>query len=129
MAKYTGANLRVSVGGSLLGQTYTKSVTINESKDVHDSTGAGGGSKTFLGGEQSGTVSMDVWGDTVDTNVRDLFDLTDDDGVAVIVYPNGTGNVSISFSALWTAINEAVDKNGVVSHTVNGQITGAITRA
>jgi hypothetical protein len=129
--KYTGADLALSVGGSAVEQAVVRSVSISESKDVHDTTGAGGGPKEFLGGEQSGTLSVDLWSSDKDADVRDLFDLTDDDGVAVIVYPKGnsSGEISISFSAIWTGIEEGVEKNSVVPLRVNGQISGAITRA
>ncbi len=129
--KYVGANLALSLGGTTVEQAVVKSASINESKDVHDSTGAGGGSKTFLGGEQSGTFSVDLWSSDKDSDVRDLVDLTDDDGVAVIVYPNGntSGQISISFSVIWTGIQEVIEKNSVVGLSASAQITGAITRA
>ena len=129
--KYTGADLALSVGGSTVEQAVVRSVSISESKDVHDATGGGGGPKEFIGGEQSGTVSVDLWSSDKDADVRNLFDLTDDDGVAVIVYPKGnsSGQISISFSAIWTGIEEGVEKNSVVPLRVNGQISGAITRA
>ena len=128
--KYTGANLALTVGGTSVDQAVIKSVTSNESKDVHDATGGGGGAKEFLGGEQSATVAIDLWSSDKDADVRNLFDLSDDDGVAVVVYPKGnsSGNISISFSAIWTSIEEGVEKNSVVPLRVNGQVTGAITR-
>ena len=129
--KYTGALLAVSVAGTALEQAIVKAVTISESKDVHDSTGGGGGSKEFLGGEQSATLSLDLWASDKDADVRTKFDLTDDDGVAIIVYPKGntSGQIKISFSTIWTSIEEGVEKNSVVPLRVNGQISGAITRA
>jgi len=129
--KYTGADLALSVAGTTLEQAVVKSVTISESKDVHDATGGGGGPKEFLGGEQSATLAIDLWASDDDSDVRDHFDLSDDDGVAVVVYPKGnsSGNVSISFSAIWTSIEDGVEKNSVVPLRVNGQVTGAITRS
>ena len=102
--KYSGADLAISVAGTALEQAVVKSVTISESKEVHDATGGGGGSKEFIGGEQSATLAVDLWSSDDDSDVRDHFALTDDDGVAVIVYPKGntSGQISISFSALWT---------------------------
>ncbi|HEX9595748.1 MAG TPA: hypothetical protein VF982_02620 [Anaerolineales bacterium] len=129
--KYTGADLALSVGGTAVEQAVLRSVTISESKDVHDATGGGGGAKEFLGGEQSGTVAIDLWSSDDDADVRDLFDLGDDDGAAVVVYPKGnsSGQISISFSAIWTSVEEGVEKNSVVPLRVNGQISGAITRS
>ncbi len=128
--EYTGADLAVSIGGTALEQAVVKSVTISESKDVHDATGGGGGAKEFLGGEQSATLAIDLWSSDDDTDVRGHFDLSADDGVAVVVYPKGntSGNISISFAAIWTSIEEGVEKNSVVPLRVNGQISGAITR-
>ena len=129
--KYTGADLALSVAGTAIEQAVVKSVTISESKDVHDATGGGGGAKEFLGGEQSATLAVDLWASDNDADVRDHFDLTDDDGVAVVVYPKGntSGNVSISFSVIWTSIEEGVEKNSVVPMRANAQISGAITRS
>lgn len=129
--KYVGANLALSLGGTVVEQAVVKSASISESKDVHDSSGAGGGAKTFLGGEQASTFACDLWSSDKDADVRDLIDLTDDDGVAVIVYPNGntTGQISLSFSVIWTGIQEVIEKNSVVGLSATAQVTGAITRA
>lgn len=129
--KYVGADLAVSLGGSLVEQAVVKSASISESKDVHDSSGAGGGAKTFLGGEQAATLALDLWSTDDDSDVRDLIDLTDDDGVAVIVYPNGntTGQIVLTFSVIWTGIQEVIEKNAVVGISVTGQISGAIVRS
>lgn len=129
--KYVGANIALSLGGSVLEQAVVKSFSLSESKDVHDSTGAGGGSKVFLGGEQAATFSCDLWSSDKDSDVRDLIDLTDDDGVAVIGYPNGntTGQISLTFSVIWTGIQEVIEKNSVVGLSATAQISGAIVRA
>lgn len=129
--KYVGANLAMSLGGSMIEQAVVKSFSLSESKDVHDSSGGGGGAKEFLGGEQAGTLALDLWSSDKDADVRDLIDMTDDDGVAFIGYPNGntTGQISISCSVIWTGIQEVIEKNTVVGLSVTGQISGAIVRA
>ena len=129
--KYTGQNLSVSLAGAVLEQELVKSCTIAESKDVHDSTGGGGGAKTFLGGETTATFSLEIWDSTKLADAITKIDLTDDDGVAVIVYPNGntSGMQKRSFSVVWTGLTQGVEKNGVVPLSISGQISGAITDA
>jgi hypothetical protein len=127
---YTGANLALSIAAVAFEQAALRSITINESKDSLDKTGGGGGPKTYIGGEQDGTMTIEMWSSDTDADVRTKFDLTDDDGVAVIVYPNGNtnGEPRISCSVIWTGITEGIEKNSVVPITATAQITGAITR-
>jgi hypothetical protein len=127
---YSGAALAISWNANVLEQEVVRSLTINESKDVHDSTGGGGGSKTYLGGEQDATCTLELWSSDDDADVRDLFSLANDAGVAVIVYPKGntTGEIQIDFTAIVTGITEGIEKNSVVPLTVTAQITGSISR-
>jgi len=128
---YKGASLAVSIGGTLIEQALVREVRIRESKDMLDKTGGGGGPKTFIGGERGATCSMTFWNSSKDSDLIDDISFTDDDGVAIIIYPRGNtaGEKTISFTALPTDRDTGEEKNSVSPVTVSWQISGAITRS
>ncbi len=130
MTKYTGKDLAVSIGGSVIAQTYMKSFTLTESRDVPDSTGGGGGPKENIGGERGASWSMELWNSDADADIRDLISLARTTTVAMIVYPKGVTSTETrkSFNAWENAITEGNEKNTVSPMTVGGTVNGAIIR-
>lgn len=129
-SKFTGADFAVSLGGTVVEQTLLRDATLNQSKDVHDSTGGGGGAKEFIGGETSGSFSLTLWNSTKAADLLTLVDVTDDDGIAIIYYPKGNSasQISESFTGIFTSMDRGTEKNSVAPVTLNFQISGAITR-
>jgi predicted secreted protein len=132
MAKYVGNDLLVSPDG---GTTYVtsnliKSVEINETADVHESSGAGDTAKTYLGGKTDATVRIDAWDDSSASAMRDYFPAGST--VTLKVKPQGHGSTGSAkpyqqMSAIVTGIVLGVPHDGVAPVSIDMQVSGAIT--
>lgn len=131
--KFTGKNLSVSIGGTVVDQSVVRSAEIDEAQDMLDSTGAGGGSKTYLPGETGRTATFEFWLSSLNSDLYDLFAATNagDTGEAYILYPRGnsSGEQSITFYGFASNKRRGIEKNSVVPLTVTVTITGDVTEA
>lgn len=134
MAKYVGNDLLVSVDGgtSYITSNLIKSVEINETADVHESSGAGDAAKTYLGGKTDVTIRIDAWDDTTATALRDNFPAGST--VTLKVKPQGHGATAdpkpyIQVSALVNGIVLGVPHDGVAPVSIDLQGSGSLTDA
>ena len=131
--KFAGKNLSVSVGGTVIDSTVVKSCTLDENQDMLDSTGAGGGGKTYLPGETNHTATFEFWMSDLNADLYDLFtdSAAGDSGEAYIVYPNSSssGEQSCTFYGFASTTSLGVEKNSTVPFSVSVQITGEIVWA
>ena len=129
MAKYTGDDLGVTYNTTTLTANLVRTVTLNESAEVHESTGASDDNKTYLGGNKDATVSIELWDDSTATTVWNVF--APGTSSTLDVYPQGntSGKPKRSMTAIVTGRSQGIDHNGVVPISVGLQVSGAITES
>lgn len=140
MAKYTGINLAMSVGGTMISPANElKSVEISSDMDTPESTGATDLDKTFHGVQRGHTATVEAWSTDSGSSSGSagafyLFKsalTAGSAGTAMIVYPSGSsaGKRTRAFSAFVSGLSEGVTYNDVTPISVTLQITGAVTDA
>lgn len=127
MAKYTGNSMELTYAGTTITANLLRSVTINESGEVFESTGAGDTNKTYLTGKIDGTVQIEAWDDSTTSTIFDVFAPNTSDTLDFYPQGNSSGKPKRSMTAIVTARNRGVEHNGVVPVSISLQISGAIT--
>jgi len=130
MAKYDGNDLLVSVDGgtSYITSNLIKSVEINETGDVYESSGAGDSAKTYLAGKTDATIRIDAWDDAAAANLRDKFPAANT--VSLKVKPQGHGATAspvpcMVVDAIVTGIVLGVPHDGVAPVSIDLQAAAA----
>jgi hypothetical protein len=126
MPKYTGQNLAVKWGATVLTANLVKGASMPEKIDVYESSGAGDVDKTYLSGKKDKTISLDLWDDTVPATIFALFPLGSEQ--VLIVYPQGatSGKPRRTVTAIVTSRDPGYAHDGVVPLAVEMQGNSAI---
>ena len=89
MAKFTGANMVLDVGGSEISAGYVRSIEWNDESELIETTGAANDDDTFM---TSGIVghqgSMEVLDDLTRATIHDILSIGTH--TTSVLYPNGT---------------------------------------
>lgn len=125
MTTHSGQSGVVKVGSTTVAEV--KSFSVEESSEVLEDTAQGDTTRTYKAGLKSWTVSLEALWDPDDTGGQDA--LTNGASVTLELYPWGTtsGDTYLTGAAIITSRSVNSEMEGIVSMSISGQGTGALT--
>jgi predicted secreted protein len=125
MAKYTGSALTVSYNSSAWNANHVRSVTVDETADVVDSSGAGDTDKTFLATLKAATAQIEMIDDSDNATVVQKFE----PGTSSTLTVTKAGTETLTGTAIVTSRSVSVPYDGLALVSVGLQFTGGMTTA
>lgn len=125
MAKYTGSGLTVAFNSSAWSANFVRSVSVTETADVVESSGASDASKTYLATLKDAKATVEFIDDSANSVVVSVVE----PGVSSTLTITKTGSATLAGTAICTsrAVNVAYD--GLALVTAEFQFTGGMTNA
>lgn len=132
MAVRNGSDLLLKLATTVVDCTTNQSIDLTV--DMIDATtkDSTGDAKEFLGGEHTGTISVEgKWSEgTSNYSLEDIIDaVLAKASVAFVWGGTTTGNLIISGNCLLSNFNASGPKNGEATWSASMQITGQVTRS
>jgi hypothetical protein len=131
MAKYTGANLEITMGSTAIPCNNIRSVTVSEKVNTVDSTGACDAYMTFIATRRDADVTLEVLDDTTPATVFGLFGPTQS-GQTLVIYPQGNSSGKPKLTCtdfVITGRDRNIGYNDVVAVTCTGKASGGFVEA
>ena len=131
MAKYTGANLEITMGSTAILCDHIRSVSTSEKVNTVDTTGACDTYATFLATRRDADVTLEVLDDTVTNVVYGLFGPAQS-GQTLIIYPQGnsSGKPKLTCSDfIITGRDRTIGYNDAVIVSCTGKASGGFVEA
>jgi hypothetical protein len=125
MAKYTGSALTVSYNSGAWNANFIRSVTVDETCDVVDSSGASDTDKTFLATLKGATATIEAIDDSDNGTILQKFEPSTSSTLTV----TKSGTETLTGTALVTSRSVTVPYDGLAMVTINLQFTGGMTTA
>lgn len=131
MTKYTGANLEITMGSTVIPCDHIRSIAVSEKVNTVDTTGACDTYMTFLATRRDADVTLEVLDDTTTNVVYGLFGPAQS-GQTLIYYPQGNSSGKPKFTCtgfVITGRDRTVGYNDVVAVSCTGKASGGFVES